>query len=302
MENLNTFWNWFVIVISVGSILGCWWLLHWTKGVGDKKQEGSGTGEDTGHVWDDNIHELNTPLPRWWLHLFNITIVSALIYLAFFPGLGNFAGKLGWTQEGQYEAEMAAAEATQEVVFAPFREMSPEELIADEKAREIGGRLFGNNCAMCHGSDGRGAKSFPNLTDDDWQWGGSFDDVMTTLEQGRNAMMTPFGAVLGETGVQEAVAYVQQLSGQKADPEMAAAGEKHFQTICMACHGMDGKGNQMLGAPNLTDDIWLYGSNPSDIEYAVVNGRNGKMPAFNGLLNEDKRRILAAYVLGLSKP
>jgi cytochrome c oxidase cbb3-type subunit 3 len=302
MENLNTFWNWWVIVISVVSILGCWWLLHWTKGVGDEKKEGSETGKDTGHVWDDNIHELNTPLPRWWLHLFNITIVFALVYLAFFPGLGNFAGKLGWTQEGQYEAEMAAAEAAQEVVFAKFRDMSPEELIANEEARGIGGRLFGNNCAMCHGSDGRGAKSFPNLTDDDWQWGGSFDDVMTTLEQGRNAMMTPFGAVLGESGVKEAVAYVQQLSGQKADPEMAAAGEKHFQTICMACHGMDGKGNQMLGAPNLTDDIWLYGGNPSDIEYAVVNGRNGKMPAFNGLLNEDKRRILAAYVLGLSKP
>lgn len=302
MENLNTFWNWWVIIISVVSILGCWWLLHWTKGVGDEKTDDSGLGEDSGHVWDDNIHELNTPLPRWWLHLFNITIVFALIYLAFFPGLGNFAGKLGWTQEGQYEAEMAAAEAAQEVVFAKFRDMSPEELIANEEARGIGGRLFGNNCAMCHGSDGRGAKSFPNLTDDDWQWGGSFDDVMTTLEQGRNAMMTPFGAVLGESGVREAVAYVQQLSGQKADPEMAAAGEKHFQTICMACHGMDGKGNQMLGAPNLTDDIWLYGSNPSDIEYAIVNGRAGKMPAFDGLLNEDKRRILAAYVLGLSKP
>lgn len=301
MENLNTFWNWWVIIISVASILGCWWLLHWTKGVGDEKTDESGLGEDSGHVWDDNIHELNTPLPRWWLHLFNITIVFALIYLAFFPGLGNFAGKLGWTQEGQYEAEMAAAEAAQEVVFAKFRDMSPEELIANEEARGIGGRLFGNNCAMCHGSDGRGAKSFPNLTDDDWQWGGSFDDVMTTLEQGRNAMMTPFGAVLGESGVREAVAYVQQLSGQKADPEMAAAGEKHFQTICMACHGMDGKGNQMLGAPNLTDDIWLYGSSPSDIEYAIVNGRAGKMPSFNGLLNEDKRRILAAYVLGLSK-
>jgi len=300
MENLNTFWNWWVIIISVVSILGCWWLLHWTKGVGDEKTDDSGLGEDSGHVWDDNIHELNTPLPRWWLHLFNITIVFALIYLAFFPGLGNFAGKLGWTQEGQYEAEMAAAEAAQEVVFAKFREMSPDELIANEEARGIGGRLFGNNCAMCHGSDGRGAKGFPNLADDDWQWGGSFDDVMTTLEQGRNAMMTPFGAVLGESGVREAVAYVQQLSGQKADPEMAAAGEKHFKTICMACHGMDGKGNQMLGAPNLTDDIWLYGSNPADIEYAIINGRNGMMPSFGVSLNDDKRRMLAAYVLGLS--
>jgi cytochrome c oxidase cbb3-type subunit 3 len=298
MENLNLFWNWFVIIIVVGSILGCWWLLYWTKGVGDEKEKSE--GEDTGHVWDDTIHELNTPLPRWWLHLFNITIVFALAYLIFYPGLGNFAGKLGWTQEEQYQAEMEAAAEAQEVVFARFRDMDPEALIADTEAREIGGRLFGNNCAMCHGSDGRGAKGFPNLTDDDWQWGGSWDQVMATITKGRQAVMTPFGAVLGEEGVRDVVAYVQQLSGQKADPEMAAAGQKHFQTICMACHGMDGKGNPALGAPNLTDDTWLYSGNPSDIEYAVINGRQGKMPAFEGQLSEDKIRLLAAYVLGLS--
>jgi len=304
MENLNSFWNWFVIVIVVGSILGCWWLLYWTKGVGGKQEQKPDEGDDTGHVWDDNIHELNTPLPRWWLWLFNITIVFALVYLAFFPGLGNFAGKLGWTQESQYQSEMAAAAEAQEAVFSRFREMTPEQLIADQEARGIGGRLFGNNCAMCHGSDGRGARGFPNLTDDDWQWGGSWDQVVATITNGRQAAMTPFGAVLGEEGVRNVVAYVQQLSGQKADPEMAAAGQVHFQTICMACHGMDGKGNPMLGAPNLTDDIWLYGPNPSDIEYAVNNGRQGKMPAFKdtlGALSEDKIRILAAYVLGLSE-
>lgn len=299
MENLNTFWNWFVIIIVMINILGCWWLLHWTKGVGDEKD--GQPGEDSGHVWDDTIHELNSPLPRWWLHMFNITIVFALVYLAFYPGLGNFAGKLGWTQENQYEAEVAAAEEAQEVIFAKFRDMSPDQLMADAEAMEIGGRLFGNNCAMCHGSDGGGARGFPALNDDDWQWGGTFDQVMTSITAGRTAVMTPFGAVLGESGVPEVVAYVQTLSGQTADPEMAAAGQKHFQTICMACHGMDGTGNQMLGAPNLTDDIWLYGSNPADIEYAVVNGRNGKMPAHESILNEDKRRILAAYVLGLSK-
>jgi cytochrome c oxidase cbb3-type subunit 3 len=299
MENLSTFWNWWVIIIVVVSILGCWWLLHWTKGVGDDAEH-AGDSEDTGHVWDETIHELNSPLPRWWLHLFNITIVFALIYLAFFPGLGNFAGKLGWTQENQYEAEMAAAEAAQEQVFSRFREMMPEQLIADTEANEIGGRLFGNNCAMCHGSDGRGAKSFPNLTDDDWLYGNSFDQVMTSITAGRQGVMTPFGAVLGEDGVRNVVAYVQQLSGQKADPEMADAGKAHFQTICMACHGMDGKGNQVLGAPNLTDDIWLYGGNPADIEYTLINGRMGKMPAYENLLNEDKRRILAAYVLSLS--
>ena len=294
---LNSFWNWWVIIISVGSILACWWLLHWTKGVSDRTEDGDGS---TGHVWDENITELNTPLARWWLHLFNITIVFALIYLAIFPGLGNFSGFLGWTQIGQYEEEVAQATATQEAVFARFRDMDPAALMADQEARDIGGRLFGNNCAMCHGSDGRGAKGFPNLADNDWQWGGSFEQIMFTLENGRMAAMPPFVAVLGEEGVPEVVAYVQTLSGQKADAEMAAAGKARFQMICMACHGMDGTGNPALGAPNLTDDTWLYGSDPSDIEYAIRNGRNGKMPAFGNTLSEDHRRLLAAYVMGLS--
>ncbi|MBT8047901.1 MAG: cytochrome-c oxidase, cbb3-type subunit III [Xanthomonadales bacterium] len=294
---LNSFWNWFVIIISVASILACWWLLHWTKGVSDRSGDEAGS---TGHVWDDNITELNTPLPRWWLHLFNITIVFALVYLAIFPGLGNFGGFLGWTQVGQYEEEVARATTAQEAIFSRFRDMDAAALMADQEARATGGRLFGNNCAMCHGSDGRGAKSFPNLADNDWQWGGSFEQILSTLEYGRQAAMPPLAAVLGEQGVPEVVAYVQQLSGQKADAEMAAAGQARFQMVCMACHGMDGKGNQALGAPNLTDDIWLYSSAPSDIEYGIRNGRNGKMPAFGNTLSEDHRRLLAAYVMGLS--
>jgi cytochrome c oxidase cbb3-type subunit 3 len=297
MEYLNSFWHWFVIVITIVSILACWWLLHWTKGVSDR--EGDDVGS-TGHVWDEDLKELNNPLPRWWLHLFNITIIFALIYLAIFPGLGNFAGFKGWTQEAQWEQEIAAAEAAQEVIYARFREMDGDALIADQEAREIGGRLFGNNCAMCHGSDGRGARGFPNLADDDWQWGGSFDTVVQTLVNGRQAAMPPLGAVLGDEGVNEVVAYVQTLSGQKADPELAAAGQARFQMVCMACHGMDGKGNPALGAPNLTDDTWIYGGSPDDIETAILNGRNGKMPAFKDTLSEDRIRLLSAYVLGLS--
>jgi cytochrome c oxidase cbb3-type subunit 3 len=166
---------------------------------------------------------------------------------------------------------------------------------------EIGGRLFGNNCAMCHGSDGRGAKSFPNLTDGNWLWGGSYDQVLTSITKGRIGAMPPMGAALGEDGTREVVAYVQQLSGQKADPDMAAAGQARFQTVCMACHGMDGTGNQALGAPNLTDDIWLYGGSPADIEATINNGRNGNMPAHENLLHEDRLRLLAAYVMGLSE-
>ncbi len=294
---LNSFWNWWVIIISVGTILACWWLLHWTKGVSDRSDDKAGS---TGHVWDENISELNTPLPRWWLYLFNITIVFALVYLAIFPGLGNFSGFLGWTQVGQYDAEMASATAAQESIFLRFRDMDGAALVADNEAREIGGRLFANNCAMCHASDGRGAPGFPNLADDDWLYGNSFDTVMVSIANGRMGAMPPMGAVLGEDGVTEVVAYVQQLSGQTADAELAAAGQARFQMICMACHGMDGTGNQALGAPNLTDDIWLYGGNPADIKETLMNGRNGKMPAHENLLNEDRRRLLAAYVIGLS--
>ena len=294
---LNSFWNWFVIIITMVSILGCWWLLHWTKGVSDREGEEVGS---TGHIWDENIRELNAPLPRWWLHLFNITIVFALIYLILFPGLGNVPGVKGWTQNAQYDAELSAATASQEAVYARFRDMDPAALMADSEANEIGHRLFGNNCAMCHGSDGRGATSFPNLADNDWLYGGSFDQVLASINKGRVGTMPPWGAVLGEDGVTEVVAYVQQLAGQESDAQLAAAGKARYATVCIACHGMDGNGNQALGAPDLTNNIWLYGGDPSVIAESVSLGRAGKMPAHENLLNEDRRRLLAAYVTGLA--
>lgn len=295
---LNSFWNGFAILITIASILGCWWLLHWTKGISNRSGDDVGS---TGHVWDEDLTELNTPLPRWWLHLFNITIVFALVYLALYPGLGNFAGFLGWSQENQYEQEMQAAEAAQEVIFARYGDMGPDALMADAEAMATAGRLFRQNCAMCHGSDGRGASGFPNLADDDWQWGGSFADIMTALENGRIAAMPPMAPVLGEDGVNEVIQYVLSLSGQPADATLASAGQARFQTVCMACHGMDGKGNPLLGAPNLTDDTWLYGTGSAeDIEHSLRKGRNGQMPAFGDTLTEERRKLLSAYVMGLS--
>jgi len=295
---LNSFWNWFVIIITIASILACWWLLHWTKGVSNREGGDVGT---TGHTWDENIREMNAPLPRWWLHLFNITIVFALVYLVIFPGLGNFSGILGWTQLEQYESEIESATQAQESVYARFREMNADELMADSGAQETGRRLFGNNCAMCHGSDGRGATGFPNLADDEWLWGSSYDQIMTSINNGRVGAMPPWGPVLGEEGVTEVVAYVQQLSGQQADAQLAAAGKARYGTLCVACHGVDGTGNQALGAPDLTNDIWLYGGDAATLAETLRAGRNGNMPAFKDQLSEDRRRLLAAYVASLSE-
>jgi len=296
---LSSFWNWYVIIITIGTIVGCFWLLQWTKGVSNRDEKG-GTGT-TGHVWDEDLVELNNPLPRWWLNLFYITIVFSLIYVALYGGLGNIAGIKGWTQESQYEAEMQAATESQQAIFARYREMDNAALIADPEANATGQRLFANNCAICHGSDARGAKGFPNLADNDWLYGDSFDAVMQSIANGRAGVMPVLVGALDDKAISALVVYVQSLSGQKADPALAAEGKKTFGMLCVACHGPNGDGNQALGAPRLNDDIWLYGGDPETIRETLTKGRNGKMPAFNELLSEDRRRLIAAYVLSLSQ-
>jgi cytochrome c oxidase cbb3-type subunit 3 len=296
---MSSGWSIFVVVLTIANILGCFWLLRWTakpRHAGEK----IGGGSDTGHTWDGDLREYNNPLPKWWLWLFYITIVFALIYLAVFPGLGNFAGLKGWSQASQYEQERAAVEARAAQLLAPFATMTVPELASNAQAMATANNLFQNNCAQCHGSDGGGARGFPNLTDGDWQWGGDPDTIVQTIAAGRMGVMPPWGEVLGEEGVEQVVAYVQQLSGQQADAARAAAGETHFQTVCSACHGMDGKGNPLLGAPNLTDDTWLYGSDAASIREAVVKGRNNQMPAFEERLGEQRVRLLAAYVLRMT--
>lgn len=296
---LSNFWNWYVIIITLVTILGSFWLLQWTKGISNRdEKEGTGT---TGHVWDEDLVELNNPLPRWWLQLFYITIIFAFIYFALYGGLGNYGGLLGWTQEGQYDEEIKAATEAQEIIFARYRQLDNDALIADSEANATGQRLFANNCAICHGSDGRGARGFPNLTDNDWLYGGDFETVLQTITNGRNGVMPVMVGGLDEIAIADLVVYVQSMSGLKADPGMAAKGKGYFATLCVACHGVDGSGNQALGAPRLNDNIWLYGSDPETITTTIAAGRNGNMPAFKDPLSDDRRRLLAAYVLSLSK-
>jgi cytochrome c oxidase cbb3-type subunit 3 len=296
---MSSGWSLFVVLLTILNILACVWLLWWTakpKSAAEK----IGGGADTGHVWDKDLREYNNPLPRWWLWLFYITVAFGLLYLVLYPGLGRFGGVKNWSQAGQYEQQKAEIEARAAQMLAPYEKMTVPQLAANTQAMSTAHNLFQNNCAQCHGSDGGGARGFPNLTDANWQWGGDPDTVVQTISAGRMGVMPPWGEVLGEEGVTQVVAYVRTLANQPADATLAAAGETHFQTVCAACHGMDGKGNAMLGAPNLTDDVWLYGSDEGSIRETIEGGRNNQMPAFADKLGEQRVRLLAAYVLRMS--
>jgi cytochrome c oxidase cbb3-type subunit 3 len=294
-------WSLFVILLTIVNILACVWLLRWTSKP-KSATEKIGGGADTGHVWDKDLREYNNPLPKWWLWLFYITVAFGLLYLVLYPGLGTVKGIKGWTQAGQWEQENAAAEAKVAAYLAPFASMSVPELAANPQAMATAHNLFQNNCAQCHGSDGGGARGFPNLANADWQWGGDPDTIVQSIAGGRVAAgMVAWGPALGEQGVEKVVAYVQKLSGQQHDAALAAEGEQLFlSTGCVGCHGMDGKGMAAVGAPNLTDDVWLYGGDAGALRETVTNGRAGQMPAFQDKLGEQRVRLLAAYVLKLS--
>jgi len=291
----------FVIVLTIVNIIACVWLLRWTSKP-KSADEKIGGGADTGHTWDGDLREYNNPLPKWWLWLFYITVVFGLLYLVLYPGLGTLKGVKGWSQASQWEQENAAAEAKVAAYLAPFASMTVPELSANAQAMATANNLFQNNCAQCHGADGGGARGFPNLANADWQWGGDPDTVVQTIAQGRVAAgMVAWGPALGEAGVDKVVAYLQKLSGQEHDALLAAEGEQLFLTTgCIGCHGMDGKGMTALGAPNLTDDVWLYGGDAAALKETVTNGRAGQMPAFQDKLGEQRVRLLAAYVLKMS--
>jgi cytochrome c oxidase cbb3-type subunit 3 len=296
---MTTGWSLFVIILTILNIAACFWLLRWTSKPRSANEK-IGGGADTGHVWDKDLREYNNPLPKWWLWLFYITIAFGVLYLALFPGLGNFAGIKGWTQSGQYAQERDAVEARAAQLLAPLAALPVAELVNNEQAMSTAHNLFQQNCAQCHGSDGGGAKGFPNLANADWQWGSDADSVVATIAQGRIAAMPAWGQVLGEAGVDEAVAYVQALSGQPADAALAAAGKARFEQVCAACHGVDGRGNPLLGAPNLTDGEWLYGGDAAALKTTLMNGRNGQMPAWGDKLGEQRVKLLAAYVTRLA--
>ncbi|MFC4308692.1 cytochrome-c oxidase, cbb3-type subunit III [Steroidobacter flavus] len=292
----------FIIVFTAINIVACLWLMWWTARTRVAANDASEDSATTGHVWDGDLEEMNNPLPRWWLGLFIITILFGAGYLTFYPGMGNFAGTSKWSSAGAYEEQVAQQRAKFEEKLASLKDRSLKELANNGSAMATAKNLFGANCAGCHGSDARGAKGFPNLADKDWLWGGDEDRVLETIAQGRHGMMPALGSALGEQGVKEVASYVVSLSGGKAPADWVAAGQQRFAMMCVGCHGVDAKGNAMLGAPNLTDNVWLHGGDFDTVRATITNGRDNQMPAHKDLLGDTKVKLLAAYVLSLSEP
>ncbi len=292
---VSDFWNMYVIVIVLASILACAVLLI---------VQGKATftpGKTMGHVWDETLEEYNNPMPKWWSWMFVITVVFALVYLALYPGLGNFKGMLNWTSSGQHQAEVDKMNATVKPLFDKYLAMDVQAVAGDKQAMEMGKRMFLTYCMQCHGADARGAKGFPNLTDGDWLYGGAPEQIKETISQGRMGVMPPH-AQLGADTIKDLANYVRSLSGLPNDAVRAARGQEAFTSAgCIGCHGADGTGMQAVGAPNLTDKVWLYGSSEATITETITNGRQNKMPAWKEFLGDAKVHLLSAYVLSLSQ-
>jgi cytochrome c oxidase cbb3-type subunit 3 len=290
-------WSLYIAAATILGLLGCLALLLIAS-----RGQTSATEDSTGHVWDGDLKELNNPMPRWWMILFIITIVFSGVYLVLYPGLGSAKGLLGWSSAGAYQADQNTATADLAVVYAAYASTPAADLSRDPKAMAIGERLFVNNCAACHGSDARGSKGFPNLTDHDWLHGGSPDDIIETITHGRQGMMPPMvAAVGGPTDVSNVANYVLSLSGSPHDAAAAEAGKAKF-VVCAACHGPDGKGNIAIGSANLTDKIWLHGFGKEAIEAMINNGKTNIMPAQEKRLSPQQIHVVGAYVWSLSQP
>lgn len=293
---MSTFWSWYIIILTVANIGGVVLLLLATARKRGHPSEAEGA--TTGHVWDEDLTELNHPLPRWWFGMFVLSVIFGIGYLVLYPGMGNFAGSLGWTSNGAAAKETADANTKLESLYAGFRDRPLAELAHDAKAVKVGRNVFANTCAACHGSDARGATGYPNLVDNDWLYGGEPDTILASVLHGRHGVMPPLAATLPDGGVEQVAHYVLSLSGRENDARLAALGKPRFESICAACHGVNGKGNALVGAPNLTDDVWLHGGGDIvAIRTAINDGRSGTMPAWESVIGKDRARLAVAWIL-----
>lgn len=301
---MSAAWTAYVVALLALNILGCVWLLWWTA----RRRPGDPLPEETSHVWDGDLTEYNKPLPRWWINLFYLTIVFSVGYLLWY-GVGGFAGFGGWSSQGEHAARKAVEDARLAETFRPYAEQPIDRLARDPAALALGRSIFNNTCATCHGSSAQGAVGYPNLSDDIWHWGGAPERVLETVLDGREGIMPPLGEALagigGDNAVDYVIAYVRVLSQPGAtlrNDYPATRGKQVYDGLCVACHGPEGKGDTALGAPDLTDGYWLYGSGRESLRRTIVEGRHGVMPPHRELLGETRSRLVAAYVWSLSHP
>ena len=294
---MSTFWHWWIVLLTIACLVLVIWILFATR----HAQRKDHTEQTTGHD-HDGIEEYDNPVPHWWFLLFIITLAFTMGYLILYPGLGYWTGLFGWSSAGELERTQLKHERRYAPEFARYGATPVEELLRNPRALRMGQRIYLNNCAVCHGTDAGGSFGFPSLSDDNWLYGGTADAIKTTVLQGRQGVMPAWEVILGEQGVRQVASYTRELSGihSGASPNDLTVGETLFNNNCAVCHGADGKGNQTLGAPNLTNNIWLYGSTQRQVEYTIRRGRNGVMPAWQDILGEDKVHLVTAYVYSLT--
>lgn len=302
---MSTGWSWYVIALIALNIAGCAWLLWWTA----KRNPGDPAPTDTSHVWDGDITEYNKPLPKWWINLFYLTIVFSLGYLAWYGGWGAYEGYGRWSSANEHALEKSRQDAVLNETFALYADKPLPQLAGDPQAMKLGRSIYGNTCATCHGSTAQGATGYPNLSDDIWHWGGEPEAILASVLDGREGVMPEWGKVLtgigGEHAVDSVVAYMRVIGDGPAathNDYMAAQGKRLYGSVCAACHGVEGKGNPVMGAPDLTDDYWLYGDSKESLRKTIMAGRHGSMPAHREVLGETRARLVAAYVWSLSNP
>ncbi len=289
---MSSFWSIYITFLTLVVLVGVTWLLFANR----HKLKSDSNRETLGHEYD-GIEECDKPLPYWWFLMFIATLILAAIYFLLYPGLGSWPGLLGWTQEKQWQEEVAAADKRYEPLFARFGKVPIHQLINSPRAVKMGHRIFANNCALCHGSDARGNLGFPNLVDNDWLYGGDPKTLVQTITHGRQGQMPAWGQMLGETNVLNVAGYVRGLSGLQTPGANEEQGKAVYQQNCAACHGPDGRGNPMLGAPNLTDNIWLYGGSVEQVVETITKGRQAQMPAQKDILSKDQIHLVATFVL-----
>jgi cytochrome c oxidase cbb3-type subunit 3 len=294
---VSGFWGYYIAGVVLLGIVWCLWLIF-----SQRKWLGARTVtvQDTGHVWDGDLRELNNPVPRWWTVMYVVMCIFGLGYLVLYPGLGTFTGSLGYTSAQEVRQDQAQQDALVKPLYDKFAKLDIPAIAVDMEARVIGQRLFLNNCAQCHGSDAKGSTSFPNLVEGDSLYGRTPEALQASITNGRNGVMPALQAVVDARTAGDIAHYVRSLSGLAYDQIRVIRGKREYLNNCVACHGADGKGNKILGAPNLTDDVWLYGSSEATIVHSILNGRNNRMPAQEHVLTADQIRLLTAWVWGLS--